>query len=380
MAPDGFRDSSEPDVPAHVEERDEESFGTPGTSSSQDIQTEGNRTVIEVSGLWKVFTDEVSARKSLVDGEEWDGEAALRGVSLDIHAGELVVMIGLSGSGKSTFVRCLNGLVHPTAGNLKVLGVDVTAASTHQLRALRTRIGMIFQHFALLPHRTVLSNVALGLELRGISRGDREARAAEFLELVGLGGREYAYPDELSGGQQQRVGLARALALDPDILLMDEPFSALDALIREDLRQELLTLQERLNKTIVFITHDVDEALALGDRIAVLHDGRLLQTGVPDEICFTPADSTVERFVRNVNLLGAVDVGAAAEPLDGPQPPMRIDAARPIADAMTLLGKEGCDRLMVVDANDRPVGVVTSKSVLRTLSTERRHAGSGGTP
>jgi glycine betaine/proline transport system ATP-binding protein len=232
--------------------------------------------VIEMRGLWKVYgPQERKASSEIAQGAGWNkSAAALQDVSLQVHPGEIFVVVGLSGSGKTTLLRSINGLVRPTAGAVRVLGTDVAAGGT-SLRELRSRVGMIFQLFGILPHRSVVSNAAFGLELRGVGRAERERRASETLSLVGLAGRERAYPDELSGGQLQRVGLARALALDPDVLLMDEPFSALDVLIREELRKQLLEIQARLKKTIVLITHDLTDAVVLADRIALLHDGCL---------------------------------------------------------------------------------------------------------
>jgi glycine betaine/proline transport system ATP-binding protein len=223
----------------------------------------------------------------------------LSGVSLDIQAGEIFVIMGLSGSGKSTLVRHFNRLIDPSAGEILIDGRDVLSMSEGELRELRrSRISMVFQGFGLMPHQTVLDNAAFALLTRGEPKPQARAKAAAWLARVGLKGYEDKYPDELSGGMRQRVGLARALAADTDVLLMDEAFSALDPLIRDDMQDQLLSLQTTLHKTIIFITHDLDEALKLGDHIAILRDGRLVQVGTPDEILSTPADDYVRKFVE----------------------------------------------------------------------------------
>jgi glycine betaine/proline transport system ATP-binding protein len=223
-------------------------------------------------------------------------------VSFDVNEGEILVIMGLSGSGKSTLVRCINRLIDPTSGKVYVDGEDVTALSDKKLRSFRQKhFGMVFQNFALFPHRTVLRNVEYGLEVQKVDPEDRQARAMQALEQVGLKGWEDSMPSQLSGGMQQRVGLARALALDADIMLMDEAFSALDPLIRKDMQDELLTLQDQVQKTIVFISHDLDEALKLGDRIILMKDGVIIQEGTAEEILTQPADDYVARFVEGVD-------------------------------------------------------------------------------
>lgn len=223
--------------------------------------------------------------------------------SFEVGEGEIIVVMGLSGSGKSTLLRCLNRLIEPTRGKIVVDGVDVTSLSPKQLRLFRQeKFGMVFQNFALFPHRTIAQNTEYGLEIKGVDKNVRRKKAVEVLEQVGLKGWEDSYPRQLSGGMQQRVGLARALALDPDILLMDEAFSALDPLIRRDMQDELLELQDRLKKTIIFISHDLDEALKLGDRIVLMKDGAIVQVGTPDEILSNPATRYVEKFVADVDM------------------------------------------------------------------------------
>lgn len=223
-------------------------------------------------------------------------------VSVDIEEGEFFVIMGLSGSGKSTLVRCINRLIEPTAGTISIDGVDVTKADKKSLIDIRRKkVSMVFQRFGLLPHRTVLENVCFGLEIQETEEEEAKAKAMETIELVGLKGYEEKYPSELSGGMQQRVGLARALTNDPDVILMDEAFSALDPLIRKQMQEEILDLQDTMKKTIIFITHDLDEALKLGDRIMIMKDGAVVQIGEPEEILMNPANLYVEDFVREVN-------------------------------------------------------------------------------
>ena len=227
--------------------------------------------------------------------------AAVRDVSFDVQPGEVFVVMGLSGSGKSTLVRMLNRLHDPTAGEVLLAGEDIMQLDDERLREVRRRkISMVFQNFGLLPHRRIVDNVAFGLEIRGVDKEQREAKATEVLQVVGLAGLGDAYPDELSGGMQQRVGLARALATDPEIMLFDEPFSALDPLIRRDMQDEVIRLQRDVQKTMIFITHDLAEALKLGDRIAIMKDGRFVQIGTPEEVVAHPADGYVADFTRDV--------------------------------------------------------------------------------
>lgn len=249
---------------------------------------------LKAHGLYKVFGKHAeSAVRKLQDGatrESLGGgvTAAVVDASFEVKRGEIFVVMGLSGSGKSTLIRMLNGLHEVSAGTVEVAGENVTGTSTKLLRNLRRkRMSMVFQHFALLPHRTVLDNVAYGLEIQGMPRAEREAKAREITQVVGLAGWEDKHPSELSGGMQQRVGLARALAADTEVLLMDEAFSALDPLIRREMQEQLLELQATLGKTIVFITHDLNEAMFLGDRIAVMRDGSIVQIGTPEEILRT---------------------------------------------------------------------------------------------
>jgi glycine betaine/proline transport system ATP-binding protein len=266
---------------------------------------------ISIRNLYKIFGPTPDqAMKLLQEGASKDDIMAktkhgvgVDNATFDVHEGEIVVVMGLSGSGKSTLIRCLNRLIEPTSGSVSIDGENVTVMNPDQLRDVRqSKLGMVFQNFALFPHWTVLKNASYGLGIKGTDPAEQEKRAMEALELVGLKGWENSLPGQLSGGMQQRVGLARALALDPDILLMDEAFSALDPLIRRDMQDELLNLQEKMHKTIVFISHDLDEALKLGDRIVLMKDGKIVQIGTPEEILTEPADDYVERFVEEVDV------------------------------------------------------------------------------
>ncbi|WP_232376109.1 quaternary amine ABC transporter ATP-binding protein [Amycolatopsis aidingensis] len=266
--------------------------------------------VISARGLWKVFGPRAAevprsaelrelSRPELM--ERTGCTAAVREVDFDVSPGEVFVVMGLSGSGKSTLVRCLTRLIEPTAGELSFEGEDLLAADAKQLRTLRrNKFSMVFQHFGLLPHRSVVENVGFGLEVRGVGKAERLRRANEVIELVGLDSYRNSYPDQLSGGMQQRVGLARALAGEPDVLFFDEPFSALDPLIRREMQNEVIHLHRTVGKTMVFITHDLSEALKLGDRILIMRDGQMVQLGTGDELVGAPADDYVRDFVRDV--------------------------------------------------------------------------------
>ena len=272
-------------------------------------ETENPRVKISCQNVWKIFgpdpqntltaiKDEMTKEEVL---EETGHVIAVRNVSFDVNEGEVFVIMGLSGSGKSTIVRCLNRLIEPTKGKILVGDVDLAAMDEAELReARRHKISMVFQHFALFPHRTIIDNVAYGLEVQGMHKAERREKANDVLDMVGLKGWESNYPHELSGGMQQRVGLARALAVDPEILLMDEAFSALDPLIRRQMQDEFLNLLTEVHKTIIFITHDLSEALKMGERIAIMKDGVIVQIGSPEEIVVVPADEYVEEFVRDV--------------------------------------------------------------------------------
>lgn len=262
---------------------------------------------LSCKGVWKVFGDDVESLFSAdgsVDQSALEGGAyigAVRDASFEVFEGEIFIIMGLSGSGKSTLLRCMTRLIEPSAGEIYFDSQDLMKASEKELIELRRhKMGMVFQHFALLPNRTVLGNVALPLEVQGIAKAAREQRALEVIKLVGLDGREEYYPRELSGGQQQRVGIARSLAAEPDIWFLDEPFSALDPLIRREMQDEFLRLQNVLRKTIVFITHDFEEAIRLADRIAIMKDGAIIQIGTPEQLVLNPATGYVEEFTRGI--------------------------------------------------------------------------------
>lgn len=265
---------------------------------------------IEIKNLSILFGPEkAKAKKMIMKGKSKQEilkatgcTVAVRNANLEIEEGEMFVIMGLSGSGKSTLLRCINRLNEPSMGEIRLNGVDITRSSDRELLQIRRKeMAMVFQHFGLLPHRTVLNNVSFGLELQGVPKDERMQKAQESVLLVGLKGYENQRVDELSGGMQQRVGLARALANNPEVLLMDEAFSALDPLIREQMQDELLLLQEKMKRTIVFITHDLDEAIKLGDRIAIMKDGEIVQVGTPEEILTDPANAYVTRFTESVD-------------------------------------------------------------------------------
>ena len=341
---------------------------------------------IAVESLWKVYgprADRIvgSPEAALTRAELRERTgclAAVRNVSFDVRPGEIFVVMGLSGSGKSTLVRCLTRLVEPTSGSIRIDGADVRAMGRRELRDLRRhRVAMVFQHFGLLPHRRVVDNVAYGLEVQGISRPQRHARAREMLSLVGLAGCEEHHPHELSGGMQQRVGLARALAVDPALLLFDEPFSALDPLIRREMQAELCRLQVELGTTAVFITHDVAEAFKLGDRIAVLRDGELVQVGRPEELVAEPADGYVADFVREVPRADVLPVRRIVRPAR-PDEPL---TDRPVAAETLVREVVGAivraDRPIRVMAGDEMVGVVDRGQLLPLIATAPEHPTGG---
>ncbi|CAL9477955.1 quaternary amine ABC transporter ATP-binding protein [Streptomyces sp. enrichment culture] len=329
--------------------------------------------VFSVDGLWKVFgpkaarvpaDPELTALTPAELRSRTGCTAAVADVSFDVRKGEVFVVMGLSGSGKSTLVRCLTRLIEPTAGSIAIDGEDVRAMDKSRLRELRRhRAAMVFQHFGLLPHRTVLDNVAYGLEVQGMGRAERRERAAAVVAKVGLEGLEHRRPGQLSGGQRQRVGLARALAVDPEVLLFDEPFSALDPLIRRDMQEEVVRLHREEGRTMVFITHDLQEALKLGDRIALMRDGRVVQLGTPEEIVGSPADDYVREFVRDVPREQVLTVRTAMRPATsadeaGTGPAIRpeatvseaIEAVARAASAARVMHEGRC--LGVVDATD----------------------------
>ncbi|MFD5135383.1 glycine betaine/L-proline ABC transporter ATP-binding protein [Streptomyces sp. NPDC058378] len=306
--------------------------------------------------------------------------AAVIDASFTVEPGQIFVVMGLSGSGKSTLLRMLNGLLEPTAGRVLFDGEDLTALSPRELRNVRsTKISMVFQHFALFPHRSVLENAAYGLEVQGVPRVAREERAAQALELTGLAGWEKSWPDELSGGMQQRVGLARALATDADLLLMDESFSALDPLIRRDMQDQLLELQKRLKKTIVFITHDLNEAMRLGDRIAVMRDGEIVQQGTAEDILVRPSNDYVASFIQDVDRSRVLTAGSIMEaPAKGSsdaelkaEAPATVSAETPIAELFTPCSTSG-SAVAVTGEGGKVIGIVPRARLLAALGEEPR--------
>jgi glycine betaine/proline transport system ATP-binding protein len=291
----------------------------------------------------------------------------LDNVSLDITKGQIFVVMGLSGSGKSTLIRHVNRLIDPTEGEIFVNGKDVMKVSTEELRRFRrTTVSMVFQKFGLLPHRSVIDNVAYGLEVRGLNKAARKVEAAKWIETVGLSGYENSQPRQLSGGQQQRVGLARALAMDTDIILMDEAFSALDPLIRSGMQDQLITLQKSLNKTILFITHDFDEALKIGDRIAVLKDGALQQEGRPEDIVLKPANEHIEEFVRDVNKARAIHVRSIMETGNSEPCAYSVSIDARCEDVLPLFADY--DQVGVTDESGAQVGRITAKQIIKALA------------
>ena len=336
----------------------------------------GRPVKVSCRALWKVFGPRPEAivgselatlsRAELL--ERTGCVAAVRDVSFDVRVGELFVVMGLSGSGKSTLVRCLSRLIDPTAGEISIDGRDVRALDAAGLRELRRHtVSMVFQHFGLLPNRRVIENAAYGLEVRGVDRPARLSRAQEVLNLVGLQGFERSWPHELSGGMQQRVGLARALATDPDVLLFDEPFSALDPLIRRDMQEEMCRLQEQMHKTMVFITHDLSEALRLGDRICVLRDGAVVQIGTPEQLVGEPADDYVRDFVRDIprdRVLTARSIMRPPENGESGDGPTAAPGTV-VHDLLPLVGAD--DRPVCIVDDDEIVGVVDRAAVLSAV-------------
>ena len=341
------------------------------------VESAVDQQAISVRHLWKVFGPQADkvvgtpfadlSRDELM--KETGCTAAVRDVSFDVAPGEVFVVMGLSGSGKSTLVRCLTRLIEATSGEVLIEGSDIISASEAQLRELRrTKFSMVFQHFGLLPHRKVIDNIAYPLEIQGVKKDVRLNRAEEVIQLVGLAGYGNSYPEELSGGMQQRVGLARALVVDPDVMFLDEPFSALDPLIRRDMQDEVMRLHRELGKTMVFITHDLAEAMKLGDRIAIMRDGAVVQMGTAMDLVLHPADPYVEDFLRDIPKSHVLTLDVIARPLregeatDGPSLPgeMIIKEATP-----TIIAAHGPVRVV---QDGRDLGVVDSDDVLMLIA------------
>lgn len=331
---------------------------------------------IECRNLYKIYGPQIDRRQSISRDEaerillDGGNVGALRDISLDVRSGETFVVMGLSGSGKSTLLRCLTRLIEPTSGEVRFDDIDLLAASRQELAALRRhRMGMVFQHFALLPHLTALENVMFPLEIQNMPKARRSERARQLIALVGLEGFEERLPSQLSGGQQQRVGIARSLAAEPEVWFLDEPFSALDPLIRREMQSELLRLQSVLQKTILFVTHDFSEAVRLASRIAILKDGRVEQIGTPEEIVLTPASDYVAGFTAEIPRFNFVSVGgimsSPAEVTAGP--PLRTDQ-KLMHVAQSILESE--TPRPVADASGRILGSISKAEVFRVLFPE----------
>ena len=342
-----------------------------------------NDTVIEISNVWKIFGEKPEQalkaihERGLTKSEvlaEFNSVVGVADVSLSVKRGEIFCIMGLSGSGKSTLVRHFNRLLEPTAGKILIEGTDVMALGVSALQQFRNeKIGMVFQNFALMPHRSVLDNVAMPLEIRRVSKNERMRQAAAILDIVELGAWGAKFAHELSGGMQQRVGLARALAANPDVLLMDEPFSALDPLIRRQLQDEFIRLSKILKKTTVFITHDLDEAVRIGDRIAIMRDGRVVQIGTAEDIVMHPADDYVADFVAGISRLKVVHAHAVMQPLDayvaekGPlsADAPRVDGSETLSTLINLAIDS--DSAIIVSQDNVDAGVITRADLLRTV-------------
>ena len=335
--------------------------------------------VVKASGVWKVFGEQADAAIKAIKSEgigkpevlaRFGCVVGVQDATFEVGRGEIFCIMGLSGSGKSTLVRHINRLIEPTAGSIELLGRDVSSLGPNELRALRAKnIGMVFQHMALMPHRSVRDNVAYPLEIRGVPKSKRWAVSDHALGLVDLVGYEDRLPKELSGGMQQRVGIARALAADPEVLLMDEPFSALDPLIRMQLQDQFKALVADLQKTTLFITHDLDEAIRIGHRIAIMKDGVIVQIGTPEEIVMNPADDYVRDFVQGISKLKLVKAHSILEPLDSYHGDL---AGAPRADEGADLDQlidhaVGSDLPVVITSNGQDIGVVTKPRLLRGI-------------
>jgi glycine betaine/proline transport system ATP-binding protein len=337
----------------------------------------GGEPVVLADGIWKVFGPHGDRLIGSPDAELSRAElrektgcvVAVRDVSIDVRPGEVFVVMGLSGSGKSTLVRTLIRLIEPSAGRIRITGQDVMAADPGELRELRRHtVSMVFQHFGLLAHRRVLDNVAFGLEIQGVGKAERLARANEVLRLVGLEDAANQFPDQLSGGMQQRVGLARAFAVDPKLMLYDEPFSALDPLIRRDMQDEVCRLQLETGKTMLFITHDLPEALRLGDRIAIMRDGAIVQLGTPEQLVGAPADDYVANFIRDIPRANVLTLRwimrdpRAGQESEGPE----LDVGTTVQDAVPVVA--ATDGTVRAVENGRVVGVVDREAVLTAMA------------
>ncbi len=341
---------------------------------------------IEVKGLYKIFGPHGDRYVEAVQGGMTKDELkakhghvlGLKDINIHMPSAKIQVIMGLSGSGKSTMIRHINRLIEPTVGEVIFQGQDVCKMSDAELQEFRRhKTAMVFQKFALLPHRTVIDNTLFGIELQGVSRGECEERAKHWLKRVGLDGFEDNYPNQLSGGMQQRVGLARALTNDADILLMDEAFSALDPLIRMDMQSILLELQEELHKTIVFITHDLDEALRLGDRIAILRDGIMVQQDEPQQILLNPADDYVTDFIKDINRVRVLEVGSIMSKKKAAKGP-KIERTVVIEDALQILSQANAAEAAVTD-NGKAIGSITMDTMIASIARRENLNNNKGT-
>lgn len=332
-------------------------------------------TMLSVYGLWKVF-GATEQEFQAVNGSALSDEqiasrgwtAAVKDVTLDIKEGEIFVIMGLSGSGKSTLIRSMTRLNDLTSGKLVVAGQDVTKATDKMLQGLRRKsLGMVFQHFALLPNRTVRDNISFPLEIQGIPKHEYEQKVKDLIETVGLKGREEHFPNELSGGQQQRVGIARSLANDPKVWVLDEPFSALDPLIRTDLQDEVLRLQQTLHKTVIFITHDLDEAIKIADRIAIMENGRIVQVGTPEQLVAQPANDYVKRFVSKVPLSKVTRLRNIMQPLQSDcMSNLKLDMDAIVETVAPVVIEQNTD--IIVTDQSQPVGQVAIADFIKVLA------------
>lgn len=337
---------------------------------------EENNTQIVIKNLWKIYGKDPKRvfQKNLQDKTKDEIKkktgciVGLRNINLEIKKGEFYILMGLSGSGKSTLIRALIRLIKSTKGSIEINGEDITKMNSDQLMKFRRKTyGMVFQHYGLLPHMTVLDNVAFGLKIKGISKEDRYKKSQEVIETVGLKGWEDYYPESLSGGMQQRVGLARALANEPEILLMDEPFSGLDPLIRRQMQDELVELQSSLQKTIIFVTHDLHEALKLGDKIAIMRNGEIVQIGTPEDIVTNPADDYVREFVQDASPAKVLTAGSIMSDI-----PVITYVWEGPKTALTLMKLEKKKVGYVVDIKQSFLGVITAKELERLLSMDEK--------
>ena len=329
--------------------------------------------IINCQNVWKLYGNNPekfinsSEDKSLENIKKNNFIPAVRDANIDVYKGEILVIMGLSGSGKSTLLRCMSKLIDPTEGKVIFQGKSLTDLSQKELIEIRRqKMGMVFQHFALLPHRSVIQNVAFPLEVQGIDRETREERASKVIKLVGLEGREKYYPRELSGGQQQRVGLARSLAVEPEVWFLDEPFSALDPLIRKEMQNEFLKLQSMLHKTIVFITHDFDEAIRLADRIAIMYEGGIVQVGTAEQLITNPATDYVAEFTKDIPRAKLLTLNSLADKSDVNEYSMRLSGSEKIINVSAKILKSESN-ISITDSNNNIIGSINKDKIIKIL-------------